>query len=290
MGKVETAAKFMETIAKDDSYGYDQLKRWGNPDYDCSSLVISAYEQAGIKVKSAGATYTGNMYTAFIKCGFKDVSSSISYGVGAGLKRGDVLLNKQHHTAMYLGNGKLAEAAGNEKGGIYGGTPGDQTGKEIRIQNYYNYPWDVILRYPEKTYTTYYVTSPVNYREGAGVNFTKKGEYTTGTAVEVLDGSDTKVGADTWVQLDTGYWCCKEYLSKTKPVEKNPLDVEGFKRGDKGLGVYALKRRLISLGYSMNNDTGFGSGTEKAVNALLKKWGYKENGIAGKKFLTFVMK
>jgi hypothetical protein len=35
----------------------------------------------------------------------------------------------------------------------------------------------------------------------------------------------------------------------------------------------------------MKNDRGFGSGTETAVNKLLKKWGYKENGIAGAKFI-----
>lgn len=69
-----------------------------------------------------------------------------------------------------------------------------------------------------------------------------------------------------------------------------PLDTEGFKRGDKGLGVYALKCRLMALGYKMSDDQGFGSGTEKAVNSLLKKWGYRENGIAGERFLKIVMR
>lgn len=74
-----------------------------------------------------------------------------------------------------------------------------------------------------------------------------------------------------------------------KPVTKS-LDNEGFKRGDKSLGVYTVKRRLIEIGYSMKDDYGFGSGTEKAVNALLKKWGYKPNGIAGEKFIKRIMK
>lgn len=72
--------------------------------------------------------------------------------------------------------------------------------------------------------------------------------------------------------------------------QKNALDVKGYKRGDKGLGVYFLKRRLIALGYKLNDDKGFGAGTEKAVNSLLRKWGYKENGIAGEKFAKFVMR
>lgn len=75
-----------------------------------------------------------------------------------------------------------------------------------------------------------------------------------------------------------------------KPNEKNALDVIGYKRGDKSRGVYALKCRLMALGYKMSDDHGFGSGTEKAVNSLLGKWGYRENGIAGDKFLKIVMK
>lgn len=65
----------MEKIATDDSHGYSQDSRWGNPDYDCSSLVIQAWEQAGVPVKTAGATYTGNMYNIFLKWGFKDVTN-----------------------------------------------------------------------------------------------------------------------------------------------------------------------------------------------------------------------
>lgn len=72
--------------------------------------------------------------------------------------------------------------------------------------------------------------------------------------------------------------------------QKSALDVKGYKRGDKSLGVYYLKRRLIALGYDLKDDKGFGSGTEKAVNSLLRKWGYKENGIAGEKFAKFIMK
>ena len=68
------------------------------------------------------------------------------------------------------------------------------------------------------------------------------------------------------------------------------LDTEGFKRGDKSLGVYYLKQRLKALGYKVDDTYGFGGGTEQAVNKLLTLWGYKPNGIAGKKFAEFVMK
>lgn len=68
------------------------------------------------------------------------------------------------------------------------------------------------------------------------------------------------------------------------------LDTEGFKRGDKFLGVYYLKQRLKALGYKLDDTCGFGGGTEQAVNKLLSLWGYKPNGIAGKRFAELVMK
>ena len=69
-----------------------------------------------------------------------------------------------------------------------------------------------------------------------------------------------------------------------KPDGKSTLDTDGFKRGDKSLGVYYLKRWLISKGYSMDDNETFGEGTEKAVNAILNAAGYAKNGIAGKNF------
>lgn len=44
------------------------------------------------------------------------------------LQYGDILLNIQYHTAIYLGNGLLVHASGNEYGEAIGGEPGDQTG------------------------------------------------------------------------------------------------------------------------------------------------------------------
>lgn len=149
------AITWMETTARNPKHGYDQRYRWGERgDYDCSSAVITAWEQSGIKVKEAGATYTGNMYPAFIKCGFKDVTNSINLANGKGLRRGDVLLNVKHHTAMYCGNNNIVQASINEKGNTTGGIPGDQTGREFWIRSYYNYPWNYVLRYESLTAET----------------------------------------------------------------------------------------------------------------------------------------
>ena len=216
----------MKKIANDSKHGYSQTNRWGNPktwsDYDCSSLVISAWQAAGVPVKDKGATYTGNMYNVFIKCGFKDVTSKINLSTGSGLIAGDVLLNHTDHTAMMISKTQLAQASIDENGGISGGKVGDQTGYEINIRSYYNYPWNCVLRYPEELKT---------------------------------------------------------------------LDKKGYKKGDKTIGVFAFKQLLLiakskkMITASLNNDNTFGNGTEKAVNELLKKWGYKQTGIAGENFI-----
>lgn len=144
----EKAAEFAVEIAQDESHGYDQAHRDG-PDYDCSSLVIFCYREAGVPLAS---TYTGNMLSDFLNHGFKDVKNEVNIVTGAGLKVGDVLLNVVHHTAIYVGNGQMVEATGNESGGITGGKPGDQTGREIAVNPYHDYGWgtigwDHVLRY-----------------------------------------------------------------------------------------------------------------------------------------------
>ena len=147
MTKTEKATQQMEAWAKDNTHGYSQYNRWG-PDYDCSSAVIQAWENAGVPVKSGGATYTGNMLGVFLNAGFTNVTSKVNCDTGAGMVRGDVLLNTQYHVAMYCGEGKEVEASQDENGGI-GGKTGDQTGKEFLIRSYRNYPWNYVLRYKD---------------------------------------------------------------------------------------------------------------------------------------------
>ena len=50
---------------------------------------------------------------------------------------------------MHIGNGQVVSASKNENNGYHGGKPGDQSGKEIKLQSYYNFPWDCVLRYTE---------------------------------------------------------------------------------------------------------------------------------------------
>lgn len=145
MGVIEKAVAWAIETANDNSHGYSQADRWG-PDYDCSSFVISAYEQAGLSLREAGASYTGNMRGAFLRCGFVDVTTQVGLTSGYGIQPGDVLLNYSAHTCLAVGGGKVANCRTSE------GHPqaGDQSGSEIRVQSYWNFPWNCVLRYKGK--------------------------------------------------------------------------------------------------------------------------------------------
>lgn len=146
--KTDEAVRLALKIANDPAHGYDQGNRWG-PDYDCSSFIISVWQDVGVPLKTAGASYTGNMRSAALSVGFRDVTAQVNRQTGAGLQLGDILLNERSHVAMFVGNGNLVHASINEFNGITGGKPGDQTGREICVRSYYNSPWDCVLRYGE---------------------------------------------------------------------------------------------------------------------------------------------
>ena len=136
---VSSAIDWATKTANDNTHGYSQQTRWGNPNYDCSSFVISSFEAAGIKVKEAGASYTGDMKNAFLKCGFEWIPGTPDVST---LQPGDVLLNEGTHTEMYYGDGKMIGAHGNSDG-----RDGDSSGNEICITKYSNKNWDGVLRY-----------------------------------------------------------------------------------------------------------------------------------------------
>lgn len=247
--RINKAINWMEETAKDDRHGYCQDHRWGTDgDYDCSSAVITAWEQAGVPVKSKGATYTGNMLPVFKANGFVDVTAQVNRSTGAGLVRGDVLLNTVHHTAMYCGDGKEVEASINEKGTAHGGKPGDQTGKEFLIRSYRNYPWTNVLRYTGGNSTT-----------TAGKNYLEMGD--SGSAVKTMQ----------IMLIECGYSCGSygadgEFGSGTdaalrKFQKDNSLVVDGQYGPASKLKLTALHNAKVS-----------GNGSESKTPSKTPKW------------------
>jgi NlpC/P60 family len=154
---IQDAINIIKIACTQWSLGYDQSNRLdfrNGGETDCSALVIFTCEQAGLlprtgKVplnnikKGIGATYTGNM-----RANFKDRGWRVLANLPASqLQPGDVLLNDADHTAMYVGNGQIAQASIDEHGHVAGGASGDRTGRETLVRSYYNFPWSCVLRF-----------------------------------------------------------------------------------------------------------------------------------------------
>ena len=141
------AADVAKQICKDDTHGYNNKSglRLGNPDYACSSFVAACYIKAGVKVPANA--YTATMKRDFKALGFVDVAAKVNLHTGAGLKVGDVLIAPGKHTEIVVDSShRLAGARGNPRTGAANGKPGDQTGREISIRNYYDDGWTQCLR------------------------------------------------------------------------------------------------------------------------------------------------
>lgn len=165
---------FVRRVADEDNWGYE-LGAWGTgsreevPDLDakgeidCSHLVLRACEFAGIDISAC--SYTGDMLRLENQ-GFTVYACSDGYtndgdyeliSMPNGLQPGDILLNEDHHAAMYVGDDQIVEAVHNEYGtGHYeGGALGD-TGMEVSgseevvrcdYHDYSNGGWHYVLRY-----------------------------------------------------------------------------------------------------------------------------------------------
>ena len=175
------ACTWAEEIAADDSHGYSQQSRWGK-DYDCSSLVISAYKAAGVPIDINKVYYTGNM-DKLKDYGFVDVTSSCNLDTGSGMRRGDILYyhikDTNGHTAMYCGDGKIVHARGQSYGSP---ATGDQ-GTEIAVTNYSRSQWQHVLRYGNSVKLTEILKETVT-----AVNAPEIRSGSVGSAVSVLQG------------------------------------------------------------------------------------------------------
>lgn len=196
---IEKAVAEAAVLAADNAHGYDQGSRWG-PDYDCSSLVIHCWQSAGVPLE---CTYTGDMRGDMLRRGFADVTGQVRLADGAGLLRGDVLLNFARHTALYVGSGRVIHASANERGTARGGAPGDQTGREICERGYYNYPWECVLRYmPGEAEAD---ASPSPEEDGGAFVLPTLGVGSTGAAVAAMQGALLWRGYDPkWVDGEFG--------------------------------------------------------------------------------------
>lgn len=141
----ERSAQTAEHIAKHDVHGYSQYNRMGYGsetitftdkttfiihlgDYDCSEMA-RVCANAGLGIGAINYMWSGDADAKLKAAGFKRIPFST-----ATVKRGDILW-KTGHMGIALGNGRQADAHGDEVGGITGPRQGDQTTHEIEVRD-----------------------------------------------------------------------------------------------------------------------------------------------------------
>lgn len=179
----EKMATFCEEACANDLIGYDQYQRntlrtqakaagWDARkisvacETDCSAFMTVCAEAAGVNVgccyTSGNAPVTSNMRTKFKATGCFDVLTDAKYlKTSEYVKRGDILVYEQGHTAMVLSNGSKSgtdASAGNVNASYSGKGIGTATAK-----------------------------TAMNIRSGSGTNYSSYGVIAKGTKVEVLE-------------------------------------------------------------------------------------------------------
>ncbi len=304
MGVIENAVAWSIDTANDPRCGYSQIDRWGPLNFDCSGFVITAFQQAGLALREAGASFTGNMRGPMIACGFVDVTHEIGLDTGYGLQPGDVPLNYAAHTCIYIGGGKVVNCRTDE------GNPqsGDQSGNEIRIQPYWNGEpnrWNCVLRYkgPAVGQSVSYSDSSTPAASRSTLSKGMRGDDVKALQEKLIaagykvgpDGADGIFGNNTFravvaLQEDRGLAATGIADQETikaldaAPTADGKFWLPDLQVGDKGDEVRLLQTALRIRGYDCGAVDGiFGPKTQAALNKFKADRGMDPSGTADRK-------
>lgn len=299
MSKIDIAAEYLTEIAGDNTNGYSQPRRGLGKEDDCSSGMHDALEIAGFAVGSA-IWDTATMLSPLLAIGFKNVASSINLHTGAGLRVGDILLRPKTrflngHTAMYIGNGKIVQFQGD-----FDGKPGDSSGREISIKDYYDSPFTYVLRAPAEVIILPVPAAPATSAHKVGENVIYSTCCISSDSMGHIDkgghGKITRIVAGSRNPYLIGDGVCwvndgdirGAYVAPVSPSWKCGRMLKPAEPNMTGADVLALEIALEAKGYKCNisskeRSTGtgsYGSGCEAAVRAF--QTDHPECGTNGK--------
>lgn len=165
-------------IANDDTHGYSQDSRGGNPDYDCSSLVSSALVESGMYKGVSRLWTTWSLESNLPAIGFEKHTYNVNE-----LQEGDILITNEsgkEHVEIYLGevDGQPWSIGAHDD---YDGHTGDGNGLEISagaISRTYQY----YFRDPDLAEKIKYEAKNSSKSDSNNTNETDKADNDTKTA------------------------------------------------------------------------------------------------------------
>ena len=134
-GSISRMQAFVRQLTQHD-IGYDQWRRWafyqdgqlvrGKTSADCSSMCGAIAQQGGYGVRLAGTFYTGNFAERLHDAGF-EVTRFRRVGQ---VRPGDFIVAPGKHVEFAYDKDRWYSARNDERGGLGGGKPGNQGGRE----------------------------------------------------------------------------------------------------------------------------------------------------------------
>ena len=144
---------------------------------------------------------------------------------------------------------------------------------------------------PTVTYTKYKTTTGVNYRNGAGTSYSKKGSLSAGTVIEVENGYSKTANGYTWVRFkyNSGtYYVAFEYLKKADSNTSNNTSGSN-NAGDSSAVTYTKYRTTAGINYRSGAGTSYKKVGTLSLGTLIEvENGYSKtaNGYTWVRFKT----
>ena len=154
---------------------------------------------------------------------------------------------------------KISNCGSDQYGGISGDTAGDQTGGEYTIKDWYNKPWDVVLRYTGENAETIRRTianvailaannDKIGYDQSQRLTFFNELKKVNYDPSKITNSCETDCSASTSaVIIATGYICKNKQLQKVSPSNT----------------TYNLRNALTSVGFKAYYGSDYTGGWEK---------------------------
>ena len=193
----------------------------------------------------------------------------------------------------------ISNCGHDEHGKYTGGVAGDQTGSEWQIRSWYNRPWNVLLRYPDRAVGDRIADLAVQAADNNNIGYDQGQRYTFWEALKIYGYEPKKIK----VKCETD--CSAGVLSIVKAVGYL-MKIDSLKRVDPngwtgsmvsqlsaaGFQVLRDSKYLISDDYDLPGDILLNELYHTAINISTGKYAgstkdpYKENVFAGQNWFN----
>lgn len=149
-------------------------------------------------------------------------------------------------------------------------SPGDQTGNEVSLTDWYSKPWNVMLRYPNRTITDKVMKIAVKLANSPLVGYDQSGrnslykalkKYNFNVDLYIASGEKTETDCSAFVYA---CWCCVLVDMRSDDNAPTTSEMKDFYKSH-GFMSYTNENYLTDSGYLLNGDIELKEGEHTAM-------------------------